>query len=214
VKEVLSNIGSRAGKKFYREPKKILLHMKSLYIIGLMFQVMLSSCFNDVAEKDAVNTANEINQIKAQNGVFEYNDAEFLVKAADGRLMDIKEGKLAIQKGTTEDIKEYGRLMVRDQNILLRELKKIANEKQITLPSTISQEKLQGNNELDKLFGEAFDKKFIKMMRIDHSRDVKLFEGTRNLKDEEIRVFAKNNLPMVQTHLDRINEIRGSQLND
>ncbi|HEY8936786.1 MAG TPA: DUF4142 domain-containing protein, partial [Cyclobacteriaceae bacterium] len=139
--------------------------MKTLFIIGVILPTMFAGCFNDVAQQDAINTANEINQIKAKNGVFEYDAAEFLVKAADATVVDIKEGRLAIQKGTTEDIREYGRLMVRDQNILLKEIKDIAEKKQVTLPSTIRQQKIQGTDELIDEYGKAFDKKFVRMMR-------------------------------------------------
>ncbi len=56
--------------------------------------------------------------------------------------------------------------------------------------------------------GEDFDKKFIKMMIIDHERDIKLFKKALDYKDAEVSAFAKKYLPMIQGHLDKIEVIK------
>ena len=64
---------------------------------------------------------------------------------------------------------------------------------------------------LEKLLSkeaENFDDKFIKMMHIDHERDIRLFTNALDLKDEEIRNFALNYLPLIQEHLDKLNAIK------
>jgi hypothetical protein len=42
------------------------------------------------------------------------------------------------------------------------------------------------------------------MMIIDHERDVKLFEKATEYDDAEVSAFAKANLPIIQSHLDKI----------
>jgi putative membrane protein len=130
--------------------------------------------------------------------------ADFLVKSADARMMDAQEGKLAAEKGTTKAVRDYGKLMMKDQSTLLKKIKGLAAKRNITLPSGISDKKDDGREDLSEESGEDFDEKFIKMMTIDHERDVKLFEKATEYDDAEVSAFAKANLPIIQSHLDKI----------
>jgi len=132
---------------------------------------------------------------------------KFLMDAVDARLMDTEEGKLARERGTTEEIRSYGRWMMRDQSKLLEELRKLAAKKNVSLPKTISIKKSEGLEELKKYKGKEFDEKFTKMICIDHKRDVREFKKAARSKDEEIRAFASQYLPTIEAHLDRIREI-------
>lgn len=134
--------------------------------------------------------------------------AGFLVKIADARMMGKKEGELAVQKGTTPEIVDYGKLMIKDQQFLLTQIKKLAAEKNITLPAEISNDKKDGFKDLDGKTGESFDKKFIKMMRIDHERDIKDFTKAGELTDKGVTDFAAKYIEMIQMHLDKLNAIK------
>jgi putative membrane protein len=133
--------------------------------------------------------------------------AEFLVKSADARMMDAEEGILAAKKGSKKSIQKYGRWMVKDQGILLREIKKLAAKRSIALPTTISDKKENGREDLASKDGKEFDEEFIKMMIIDHERDIKLFENAIEFDDQEISAFAKKYLPTIQSHLEGIKAI-------
>ena len=154
--------------------------------------------------KDAVKKANEVNEKKADANVVSENIAEFLVKSADARMMDLQEGELAFTKGSIKEVREYGALMIKDQAILLEEIKKIAGNKNITLPSSISDQKKKGRENLSEKEGKEFDEKFIKMMKIDHERDLKLFEKAKDFDDMETKLFANKYLPMIKSHLDKV----------
>ncbi len=154
--------------------------------------------------KDAVKKANEINEKKADANMVSENIAEFLVKSADARMMDMQEGELAFTKGSSKEVREYGALMMKDQAILLKEIKKIAGNKNITLPSSISDQKKKGRENLSEKEGKDFDEKFIKMMKIDHERDLKLFEKAKDFDDMETKLFADKYLSLIKSHLDKI----------
>lgn len=146
---------------------------------------------------------------------FRRNSAEsvtkFLIEAADARLMDSEQGKLARERGTTEEIRSYGRWMMRDQSKLLQEIQVIAKSKSIQLPSAISEEKSKGLEELKKLKGAEFDKKFTKMICIDHKRDVKEFKKASKFEDADVKQFASQYLPTIEAHLERIQEIENEK---
>ena len=134
--------------------------------------------------------------------------AEFLQEMTDARLMDLEEGKIASQRSTTRSLKDYGKLIVKDQSKMLDELKKIAELKNVTIPTRLGTDKAEGLNDLRKVHGKSFDKKFIKMMIIDHNRDIKKLERAVLYGDPDIQVFATKYLPIVQSHLDQIKALK------
>lgn len=135
-------------------------------------------------------------------------ESEFLLKAVDARMMGTLEGRAALKKGTTKEIRDYGALMIRDQQKMLAELKRLATELALTLPDTISDDKQDGLEDLLEKESKKFDKKFIKMMRIDHRRDVRLFSKAREFENRKIRAFATEYLPMVESHLEKIKGLK------
>ena len=91
--------------------------------------------------------------------------------------------------------------MVNDQTEMLHEIKKLAVLKNVPVPTGLGPDKAEGLKALKDVHGKSFDKKFIKMMTIDHKRDVKKFERATRSSDADVQVFATRYLPYVQSHL-------------
>jgi len=87
---------------------------------------------------------------------------------------------------------------------MLEELKKVAAEKNVTLPDGVSDKKREGQMDLSEEAGKDFDEKFIKMMHAGLEHDIKLFEKTNNIGDASISNFTKKYLPMIQSHLEKL----------
>ncbi|HYI78569.1 MAG TPA: DUF4142 domain-containing protein, partial [Chryseolinea sp.] len=66
----------------------------------------------------------------------------------------------------------------------------------------------KGLTDLKEVHGKSFDKKFIRMMIIDHKRDLKKFEKATRSTDADIQVFATKYLPYVQSHLQKIKALK------
>ena len=132
----------------------------------------------------------------------------FLIKTAESRIMDFEEGKTAQQKSAVDAIKDYGSLMVRDQSKMLTDLRALAAAKHITLPDTPDENQQKALADLQGEEGNSFDKKFIKMMIIDHKRDVKKFKKAAQSHDLEVRAFALKYLPVVEAHLEDVQKLR------
>lgn len=179
---------------------------KILKIVLIAETVFASNILNGQA-RDAVKAANAVNEKKAAAKIFDGDIAEFLVKSADARMMDAQEGKLAATMGTTTAIRNYGKRMVKDQAMLLKKIKALAASKKISLPATISHEKQEGKDELLAKAGKEFDTKFMKMMKLDHVRDIKLFKKASTCADVGVRAFAVRYLPLIEDHLNKINEL-------
>lgn len=164
--------------------------------------MLIFSCTS--SDNDSVKQAHQQNV----NSAIDEDISEFLTKAADARMMDIEQGKLARSRGTTAVIKQYGEKMVTDQTKLLHEIRVLAASKNIVLPNTLSNEKKDGLEDLQEEQGEDFDEKFIKMMIIDHKRDVRAFENATDFKDKDVQKFANSYLPVIESHLDQIQRIK------
>ena len=133
---------------------------------------------------------------------------DFLQDASEARLMDMEEGKIAQQRATFRALKDYGTLMVKDQAAMLSDLKSIAAAKKIKISSDLGEKKADGLSDLKEVHGKEFDSKFIKMITIDHKRDLKMFDRALFSKDPDIQVFATKYLPMVKSHLNKIQSIK------
>ena len=172
---------------------------------------IISISFSSFAQRtDPVKKANESNEAKEDNKLVSEDVADFLVKSADARMMDAREGKLATQKATSQALRDYGKLMMKDQAMLLEKIKALAAKKHVTLPADVSNKKAEGREDLAEESGKDFDKKFVKMITIDHERDVKMFQKAIEQDDEDVRAFAQKYLPLIQSHLDKINTISSS----
>ena len=133
---------------------------------------------------------------------------DFLKAMTEARVMDLEQGNTASQRATTRPLKNYGILMVKDQTEMLKDLKEIAEKKNVSIPLWVGPEKADGLEDLKKLHGKDFDKKFIKMMIIDHKRDLKKLEKAIYAADADIQVFATRYLPIVQDHLEKIKALK------
>lgn len=132
----------------------------------------------------------------------------FIREASEARSMDLRQGKLAEQRATTRSLKDYGTLMIRDQASMLDDLKKIATLKKIEIDTTLGPDKSEGLQDLMQMHGRDFDNAFMRMMIIDHRRDVKKFEKALTSPDPDIQVFATKYLPLVKSHLEKIRSIK------
>lgn len=132
----------------------------------------------------------------------------FLTKTAESRMMDFEEGKTAQQKSAVDAIKDYGSLMVQDQSKMLADLHALAASKHIVLPDTPGEQQQKALADLQQEEGKSFDRKFIKMMIIDHKRDVKKFRKAAQSHDPDVRAFALKYLPVVESHLDDVQKLK------
>lgn len=136
-------------------------------------------------------------------------DTHFAMKAAQGGMAEVKMGQLAADKASSPDVKAFGQQMVDDHTKANDQLKSIAQEQGITLPTDVNQKQQAMYDRLSKLSGADFDKQYVKGMVMDHEEDVKDFRKEANSgKDEKIKSFASQTLPTLQQHLDKIKGIQ------
>lgn len=187
--------------------------MKHLKLMSFVVAGSLSlyACSNNSSRNaDTQRDSSEILDNTASttdSGSFVQN--EFVMKAAEGGLAEVAFGNLAQQAGKSQDVKDFGALMVKDHSKANDELKKIATDKNISLPNSLSSEHQTHLTEMGTLTGDEFDKHYMQMMVKDHDKDIELFESAGNNEtDPEIKAFATKTLPTLKGHHEKAKAIQ------
>src|SRR5687767_4939766 len=133
-------------------------------------------------------------------------DEKFIIEQLDAQIMDIEESKLAIIKGTNDPIQLYGEWMQKDHLQMKKELQALAIQKNISIPTRLSNEKAEALTRLRNLEGKEFDQEFVRMMRIDHLMDIRSLKTACKSTDPDVRAFAQKYLPVLKSHLSGLEE--------
>ena len=177
--------------------------------LGLLAGVACNSSPDSVKEAQKANDSISDSLSKKQSvtdasaAVPSKQDADFMVKAASGGMLEVELGKLAQSNAGRKGVKDFGAMMVEDHGKGGETLKTLAASKKIVLPDSVSNDQKKERDDLMKQHGSEFDRSYITLMVKDHKEDIDEFEkAARNVSDPEIRAFAQNALPMLHHHLD------------
>ena len=128
-------------------------------------------------------------------------DQSFMQKAAQGGMAEVQLGKLAEQNAQSPEVKAFGARMVRDHSKANDELKQVAAQQGVTLPSSPDAKDQATEQRLSQLHGAAFDKAYMHDMVQDHRKDVADFKKATSAKDMQLREWVDKTLPVLESHL-------------
>ncbi len=135
------------------------------------------------------------------------SDQRFIHNAAEGGMAEVELGKLAEQKASSEEVKAFGKRMVDDHSKANDELKSLAQNKNVTLPSALNAKDQALKDKLSKLSGSAFDHAYMSAMVSDHKKDVNEFKHmSTSATDPDVKSFAAKTLPTLEEHLKQAQE--------
>jgi len=135
-------------------------------------------------------------------------DASFYKHAAEAGISEVDAGALAQDKGSSQAVKDFGAMMVKDHTAANDKLKAIAAAKNISLPTSASIGQMATKAKLDVLSGDTFDKSYIKGQIKAHRETIALLKKEKmSGQDADARAFATEVLPTVQGHLKKIKAI-------
>ncbi len=184
---------------------------KKIILAIAVYAAIMVMIFHSVAvdaQSLASTNAIAVNENGSGISLVEDEVADFLIKSADARMMDAQVGLLAIEKGSSSTIRDFGQRMMNDHSVLLEKIKKLAIQRNIPLPDQISNRKVDVHRNLSDENGREFDRTFIKMIIADHERDLKLFKKAAEYNDPDVSAFAKRYLPLIQSDLQKIKKIK------
>jgi putative membrane protein len=136
-------------------------------------------------------------------------DKDFILAAAQCGMTEVKLGELAAQKGTRDDVKAFGQMMVKDHTAINDDLKALATQKGVTLPDSLDAKHQGTVDKMAALTGSEFDAAYVADMVKDHKMDAKKFKAeSGKTKDAEVKSFVDKSIPVVAEHLQRITAMK------
>jgi putative membrane protein len=164
---------------------------------------MFTACGNSENNTaDSKEVAKDQNDAKFDDTKME-DDTKFAVAAADGGMMEVELGKLAQTNASLQQVKDFGKMMVEDHSKANDELKALAQQKNISLPSALSDDKQKKYDDLAAMKGRDFDKAYTDFMVSDHKDDIEEFKDEAEKgADADIKNWAGGKVPVLEHHLE------------
>lgn len=131
------------------------------------------------------------------------SDQKFFDAVASSNLLEIELGRLAVEKGVSTQVKEFGRTMVDEYTRANDDLRKIADAKGIMSPTAMNQEDRKVYDKVARLTGEKLDKEYLTVMVKIHNADLKTFDGqAKRGVDADLKDYASRALPILRQDRD------------
>lgn len=157
-------------------------------------------------DSDSLSNPNTINVDSTARVATDENGSAFLVRAAAGGLTEVEIGRMGETKATSLDVKRFATAMVHDHTIANKKIDELASARTVTLPMPVATNK---EEKLSQLAGNKFDREFMDKMVKDHKETIDLFEKySDKTKDDSIRSFIQQTLPILRMHLDTAQAIK------
>jgi putative membrane protein len=126
---------------------------------------------------------------------------------------EIELGRLAQERASHADVKEFAATMVREHQMAANDLKPILSSLATTDPTAASRDEVNDTKEkvedLSKLTGLEFDKKYIDQMIDDHQEAIDDVEKkTENAANPDVKQWAVKTLPKMREHLETAKDIQ------
>src|SRR4029077_12885151 len=139
-------------------------------------------------------------------------DEKFVKEAAEGGMMEVELGKIAAEKAVNDKVKAFGRQMQEDHGKANEELKTLAANKGVQIPTALAGKHKSTVDRLSKLSNAEFDRQYMRTMIDDHKQVLQAFQREADKgKDPDIKQFASKYVPMIKNHLEMA-QATGKQL--
>ncbi len=143
------------------------------------------------------------------------NDAQIASIVVTANQIDIDAGKLAESKGSSADVKAFGKQMVTDHTAVNKQAGELAKKLKLTPEDNATSQSLKSGAaenmaNLKKLSGAAFDKAYIDHEIAYHEQVIDALNKTLipNAKNAELKALMVKGLPLFEGHLEHAKQIQ------
>jgi putative membrane protein len=136
--------------------------------------------------------------------------AEVLSRIREVNETEIYAGKLAVRKGSTAEVRTYGKSLVKDHRAVNRKVEALAKDEgvQLSPPGPVSAELARLNNHdgavremLANVSGNTFDRDFLHAMVEDHQKNIDALKDVQAKSDDpKLKSFIQDLLPQLTDH--------------
>jgi putative membrane protein len=139
------------------------------------------------------------------------DERKFLEKAAMDGVAEVEMGRVAASKASDAQVKQFAQRMVTDHSKANDELKQLASNKGVQVPTSVDKKHQKEMDDLSKKDASKFDREYMEHMVKEHRKDVSEFEKqSRSAKDADVKAFASKTLPTLKEHLQMAQQIQAA----
>ena len=110
--------------------------------------------------------------------------------------------RLAAQKASNPEVKQFAQRVAEDQGKASDQLKALAAQKNIAVPAELEGKHKKALDRLSKLSAAEFDRTYMRRMLDDHKDGVSDFrKAASSASDNDVKMFAAQTLPTLEAHL-------------
>lgn len=125
-----------------------------------------------------------------------------------GGMTEITLGKLAVEKASRDEVKQFGQKIIDDHTKSNDELKQLAVAGGVDLPAALDAKQQSRVGKLAKLSGAEFDKAFLKDQMKYHQQNVKDFQDEVKYGSvAQVKDLASKELPALKQHLEAAKDL-------
>lgn len=147
---------------------------------------------------------NSMGQMQAQQNASasSMQDKAFARKALEGGMAEVQLGQLASQKGSSEEVKQFGQKMVQDHTQMGDQMKPIAEQLGVHPPDHISKKDQELLAKLQGMSGTEFDNAYAAAMVKDHKKDLSDFKQEADMtQNPQLKQAAQQGAQVISEHL-------------
>lgn len=176
--------------------------------------IVFQSCGDGTDDNDTAIEDNTANSTTVNDSMAVDNDRddaqEFVVQSAQRGMFEVELSNLAKEKATNAEVKKFASTLASDHAKINDELKGIASQKNITVPTALENDRMDQLNKLKEKTGNEFDKDYMNLVIDIHQNDIDKFEDVAEDNDEDaaLKSFASKHLPHLKSHLDEAKRIK------
>ncbi|MEG3860129.1 DUF4142 domain-containing protein, partial [Microcoleus sp. herbarium12] len=135
-------------------------------------------------------------------------DSNFVMQAGQTGMLEVQLGRLAVQRGSSSAVKQYGQQMIDEHTRVNQELMQLAMQKGIEVPKQMSGQNKALSDRLSGLSGASFDAAYKQAMIDSHNQAIALFKAqSQQGQDPQLKAWATQKLPNLQAHLQMVNQM-------
>lgn len=136
-------------------------------------------------------------------------DKQFMIQAAQGGMAEVQLGQLAVQRASSDSVKQYAQRMVDEHTRVNDQLMQLAAQKGVNLPKDVNSQQKALRTRLGQLQGKSFDPAYMRQAGVTaHKQQAAIFQREINQgQDPDVKNFASSVLPAVNDHLQMANSM-------
>jgi putative membrane protein len=129
-------------------------------------------------------------------------DQDFINKAWNINTTEIRLGEYAKDNAANDDVKSFGKDMVKDHTNLNKDLDKLAKDNDVACPTELDPKNQEMINQMTSLHGDEFDKKYMSAMVSGHREAYDAFDNKGKSGDTPVDKWAADTASKIHHHLE------------